>query len=85
MKKYTLPLLALVATACNSSHKQADAYGNFEAREIIVSAQGSGQIMLLNIEEGARLNVGDVVGLIDTSTLHFKKQQLAAQHSATQA
>ena len=78
-------ILALIAIACNSSHKQADAYGNFEAREVIVSAQGSGQIILLNIEEGARLNVGDIVGLIDTSTQHFKKQQLAAQYAATQA
>jgi len=86
MKKYLFSaLIAIIAIACNSSHKQADAYGNFEAREVIVSAQGNGQIIWLNIEEGTRLNAGDVVGLIDTSTLYFKKQQLAAQYSATQA
>ena len=86
MKKYFFFLLiTIAAVACRQSHKQADAYGNFEAREVIVSAQGNGQIIWLNIEEGARLKVGEVVGLIDTSTLYFKKQQLAAQYSATQA
>ncbi len=86
MKPYLpLTILLLTAVSCNNNSKQADAYGNFEAREIIVSAQGNGQIMQLDIEEGRSLKTGDVAGVIDTSTLHLNKKQLAAQYAATQA
>lgn len=77
-------LLALL-TACAGNSRKADAYGNFEAREVTVSAQGNGQILWLEAEEGRLLKAGDVVGLIDTADLHFSKQQLAAQYAATKA
>jgi HlyD family secretion protein len=75
----------LLLVACADSGRKADAYGNFEAREITVSAQGSGQILWLAAEEGMLLKAGDVVGLIDTTDLHLSRQQLAAQHAAARA
>lgn len=75
----------MVAVISCGNKEQADAYGNFEAREVIVSAQGNGQIQWLTIEEGYPLKAGALVGVIDTSTLHFGKQQLVAQYAATQA
>jgi HlyD family secretion protein len=75
----------LLATACSGNGGKADAYGNFEAREITVSAQGSGQILWFKAEEGLLLKAGDVVGLIDTSDLHLNKLQLDAQYAATKA
>ena len=65
-----------VLGACSSSDKEADAFGNIEAVEILVSSEGSGQIENLNIEEGDRLKLNQVVGLIDTMGLYLQKVQL---------
>ena len=43
--------MALVS-ACGKSDKEADAYGNFEADEVIVSAQSQGTLTFLNVNEG---------------------------------
>jgi HlyD family secretion protein len=77
--------IIFVLTSCGNNNHQADAYGNFEAREVIVSAQGNGQIIWFNIEEGMVLKPGDIVGLIDTSSWYYTKQQLIAQYASTNA
>jgi HlyD family secretion protein len=71
--------------ACSGNSRKADAYGNFEALEVTVSAQGSGQLLWFDVEEGRRLKAGDVVGVIDTTDLYLSKQQLVAQLAAAQA
>lgn len=63
---------------CSNNENGADAYGHFEAKEIVVSAQGNGQILSLNLEEGQVLKAGQVVGLIDTTTLALQRAQLLA-------
>lgn len=64
--------------ACREQLDTADAYGNFEAREVIVSAEANGKIIQLDIEEGQVLEAGRLVGIIDTIQLHLKKLQLLA-------
>ncbi len=85
MKKILLPLaiLATVLTACNKSEDKYDASGTFEAVETIVSAQASGTIKELNLEEGQVLKEGQTVGYIDTVQLYLKKKQLEAEVKAT--
>lgn len=61
-----------------SDHEKADGYGNFEATEIIVSAEANGQLQFLIAEEGQTLKKGEKVGLIDTLQLHLNKLQLQA-------
>jgi len=68
--------VGIVFTACSSGDKDADAFGNIEAVEILVSSEGSGQIENLNIEEGDKLNVNQNVGVIDTMSLYLQKMQL---------
>ena len=51
-------------SACGKSDKAADAYGNFEADEIIVSAQSQGTLIFLNVNEGAVLEPDQLVGKI---------------------
>lgn len=82
-KEKILILLMLMAgiVSCNKE-KSADAYGNFEAIETMVSAQSNGQIIWLKAEEGALLRQGDTIGIIDTTDLFLKKLQLIAQRSA---
>lgn len=76
----TWPLLitALLALACNSNDT-SDAYGNFEATTIVVSAEGSGKLISFKVEEGLQLEKNQVVGLIDTLSLHLRKVQVGAQ------
>jgi HlyD family secretion protein len=85
MKKYSLPLSILLTglMSCNQTENKYDASGTFEAVETIVSAQASGAIKELNLEEGQLLKVGQVVGYIDSTQLYLKKKQLEAQIKAT--
>ena len=62
--------------ACSNSNDKADAYGNFEATEVMVSAMAQGEIFSLSIEEGQVLAQGEVIGQIDTTDLFLKEQQL---------
>jgi HlyD family secretion protein len=71
-----LPVLIMVS--CNRNEK-SDAYGNFEASEVIVSSQSNGQIKYLKIEEGMQVNVGDTVAMTDTIDLALKREQLVSQ------
>ena len=50
----------------------------FEATEVIVSAQGTGELVELNIEEGCEVTAGSQLGCIDTVQLYLKKEQLLA-------
>ncbi|HAH59507.1 MAG: HlyD family efflux transporter periplasmic adaptor subunit [Lentimicrobium sp.] len=72
----------LVLVSCGKSEPEADAYGNFEAVETTISAEANGRILWLTLKEGETLEAGDTVGLIDTTDLHLKRNQLKAQRSA---
>lgn len=77
MKKIIYIILTgLIVASCGNQNNKADAYGNFEATEVVVSAMAQGEILSLDIEEGDVFEEGAVVGLIDTTDLHLKKVQL---------
>jgi HlyD family secretion protein len=82
---YFSAALLLGATACNNNGSEFDATGNFEADEIIISAEASGKIIHLNAEEGTELKSQTVIGLIDTTQLHLRKKQLEYSISAVNA
>lgn len=78
--KYPLITLSLLLSlaACKDNGPQADAYGNFEADEMIVSAEANGRILELKLEEGQVLSAGQTLGRIDSTQLVLKKEQLQA-------
>ncbi|GAB4046508.1 HlyD family secretion protein [Spirosoma litoris] len=82
----TLPILTLLAatliTACQNNEPDYDASGNFEADEIIVSAQQNGQILTFTPNEGDRLKAGANLGQIDVTTAKLQKQQAQASAQA---
>jgi HlyD family secretion protein len=79
MKYIFLLITILVAfTACEEELKTADAYGNFEAKEVIVSSEMGGKLLKLNVEEGQELKSGDLVAVVDTTQLVLKQKQLRA-------
>ena len=72
-------------TACENANPEYDATGVFETTEVIVSAQGNGEIMQLAIEEGSEVSPNELLGHIDTIQLSLKRQQLTATLSATES
>ena len=83
MRARTLCTLgALVVAGCGGD-PEPDAYGNFEANEVVVAAQASGQLRSFTPEEGADLPVGAVVGLVDTTQLALERASIAAQSGAS--
>jgi len=84
MKKIVIiSLIALSFTACKDSENQSDAYGNFEAVDILVSAQAQGELTELNIEEGQKIAENTSVGKIDTTRITLQINQLKSQKIAT--
>lgn len=72
----SLVLLIIILIGCNRKEEKSDAYGNFEAVEILVTAENNGKVIFLDIEEGVNVEKGDVVGLIDTTDLYLNKLKL---------
>ena len=88
MRTYKLIILGTMAawmTACENANPEYDATGVFETTEVIVSAQGNGEIMQLTIEEGSEVSPNELLGHIDTIQLSLKRQQLTATISATES
>lgn len=80
-----LPLaVAIVAVGCDRT-TPADAYGNFEAEEVAVSAQAGGQLSSFTVVEGATLRAGDVVATLDTLQQALDRDQTLSQRHAIEA
>ncbi|MDR2473372.1 MAG: HlyD family efflux transporter periplasmic adaptor subunit [Tannerella sp.] len=82
MKKAIILLMITMLTACNGNRADYDATGVFETTEVIVSAEGNGEILCLDIAEGQDVEAQTPVGLIDTTQLYLRKVQLQASIGA---
>jgi HlyD family secretion protein len=71
--------------SCNGDNSQSDAYGNFEAEEVVVSARANGALIQLDIEEGDVLDEQVCVGLIDTVLPRLELKQLKASARSVSA
>ena len=81
MKKvFLLASLAFIMASCGEDKKDYDATGTFEATEVTVSAESSGQLISFNVTEGQLLNGGITVGQIDSRQLTLKRAQLATSN-----
>jgi HlyD family secretion protein len=76
--------VAVLLAACGGD-PEPDAYGTFEATEVVVSAQTTGQLLSFMPVEGMALERGTEVALIDTAQLALERNQLIAQRAATGA
>lgn len=82
MKKLSFILFVIVFISCKNGKNNIDASGMFEATEIIVSAEGNGKIISLNMDEGINVEANQILGYIDTIQLHLTKLQLEANARA---
>lgn len=79
MKYRTLITIAIFFFAgCKNKSDQPDAYGNFEATEVIVSAETGGRILQFTPVEGTDIGKGAEIALIDTTLFHLQKAEIDA-------
>jgi HlyD family secretion protein len=79
MKSKTLALItAVILSGCSNKTGEADAYGNFEATEVIVSAETNGRIQHFNTTEGSEVENGTEIALVDTTLFHLQKAEIDA-------
>ncbi|HKK73429.1 MAG TPA: HlyD family efflux transporter periplasmic adaptor subunit [Saprospiraceae bacterium] len=79
MRYLIITSMALFFFACTAPEENSDAYGNFEANPVLVSAEAKGKLLFLNATEGQSIQAGQLIGLIDTTALHLQKALINAQ------
>jgi HlyD family secretion protein len=80
MKTISLIIIAIIFLAgCKNKTGEADAYGNFEVTEVIISAETNGRILRFDAREGSLIVKGTELALIDTTFLDLQKDELEAQ------
>ena len=79
MKRFIIyGAIPLLAASCGGD-------GDFEATEIVVSAEAAGRILRFDAEEGDVLRAGRQVGAIDTVQLYLQKLQLERQRASVRS
>jgi HlyD family secretion protein len=79
MKTKSLIIITTILLAgCTDKTDQPDAYGNFEATEVIVSAETGGRILKFDMNEGTEIEKGTIIALIDTTLFHLQKAEIEA-------
>lgn len=85
MKKFPIIIfhfsVFVVLWACGGK-QDFDATGTFEATEVTLSAETTGRLLSLTVEEGAQVQEGELLAVVDTTTLRLQLQQLRTQQSA---
>ena len=79
MKTRSIIVIAIIlVSGCKNKTDKADAFGNFEATEVIVSAETSGRIQQFSVSEGSEIINGTEIAIIDTTLFHLQKAEIDA-------
>lgn len=81
MKAHYLFILIPLFAACSRGEMLPDAWGNFEATEIMISSESSGRILSMNADEGDMLRKGEIAALVDTTMITLQLDELQATRS----
>jgi len=80
--KSAIPVLiftsVILISGCRNKEEEADAYGNFEATEVMISSETNGRIIKYDAQEGMEVAQGDEIALIDTTMFHLQKAEINA-------
>lgn len=83
MNKFLIFLTtALLVLSCGEKEAAAEAYGNFEATEILVSSERPGKLITFTVSEGDWIKQHDLIAVVDTSAIQLQQKQLYAQIQA---
>ncbi|HEY9462715.1 MAG TPA: efflux RND transporter periplasmic adaptor subunit [Vicinamibacterales bacterium] len=80
-------VVALVTSACadDTPDNTLRVSGHVEATEVHVAAEVGGRILELRVDEGARLNRGDIIAKLDTRDTELQMQRARADRDAAVA
>lgn len=79
MKTKLLTFFAIgLLSGCSGNGDKADAYGTFEATEVMVSSETNGRILKFDVKKGSEIAQGQEVALIDTTLFHLQKAEIDA-------
>lgn len=67
--------LACLLLVSGCSEDRADAYGNFESREVTVASEATGRLQRLDVTEGDVIAAGQPVALVDTLQLSLQARE----------
>ncbi|HNX44395.1 MAG TPA: HlyD family efflux transporter periplasmic adaptor subunit [Bacteroidales bacterium] len=73
-----VPAAMVVLAGCSEKNSDADAFGTFEATEVIVSPETSGKILRFNVTEGSEIDSGAEIAVIDTTLFYLQKAEIDA-------
>lgn len=79
----SLPFVLLLLGACAAP--APDAYGTFEATEVMVSSEAGGRLMAVTADEGSAITPGTVLAVVDTHPLVLQRNELRARRTAVQS
>lgn len=82
MEKTFIGMLLLAGLCACSSEQNYDATGTFEATEVTISAESTGKIISLSAKEGQTVQMGEILGEIDSTQYCLQRKQLRAQQNA---
>lgn len=85
MKKILLYTLASFSIIACRNNPEYDATGIFEATTVTVSAETSGKVLSLNIDEGDTIQQGQNIAVIDTALLVLQQKQLNSQRLSAES
>ncbi len=74
-----------VLASCSNNNELADAYGNFKAKEIILSSEVAGKLITKNFEEGASVTPDRYLAIVDTTQLVLQKEEISTLRSSIAA
>ena len=77
--------VALALSACSKGGAGDGAltlYGNVDIRQIALAFEGSGRVLEMAVDEGARVQAGQTLAVLDTQTLALQAAQARAQIEA---
>ncbi len=77
--------MIVMAFSCNNNQDIADAYGNFQAKEIVISPEVNGKLLIKAFEEGTTISPDQLIALVDTTQLYLQKEELLAARKSIDA
>ena len=79
MKTRSLILITTILLGgCKNTTDKADAFGNFDATEVIISAETNGRILQFDSGEGTTIEKGAAIARIDTTIFYLQKAEINA-------
>jgi len=79
--------LFIIFSACSSSDREGmiSESGTIETDNIVISSQIAGEVLTLNVIEGALVRAGDTLAIIDTEMLEIRLRQAESASKIAQA